>query len=931
MGKPSGIDAVNYNLTGKWNWTDTTSGFQNYFGVATIDHNGTTLTLTWQWKDQNNSQWNGTGFTANTTFSLDGTYNNGQLTAHWDGEVLDSGNKLQGTWTQSDRQHGTFIAVRLIEFKPLLTWQRSTEASDKVIYESSIGFKVQEALQLDPDPNQTVFDNGVSTPIVNKNAVASGIFWASWPQYSSPSPTSCGPTFELRLFQAKFNLPSGFDPANVEKVKLKSPDYSGDTFPINDNAYIYLNGNFVKRLGTSYGASNIGMNGRAPYANETDGWIASGNLGQAPAPFLHPGQNILDIVAGETCRWGGMGRLELVLEITAPQPFLDLPWDYQGKGLSFEQAALNPFSWFDHQYPLQNLCCEPPVMNYKGKTIDKFYRSHNGYDYSQQNGIFLNTPVMAAASGWATFKSWQNSNGAGHVIKIDHENGYQTWYEHLSNNGLLISNENQKVYVTKGQKIGEVGMTGNTTGPHIHFSVFKDTDGDGSFDDEIPLGVTDPLGWEGEKPDPWLTDKGGAVSFNLFIARAQPSSALIQTTGGSLNAGNTEITVLAGAADQQFNLTFQNGPFESISNFITSIVPSFSLNAFNNNNQPITQFSKPINISYDYSDADLSNINEDSLKFYSFNEQTGSWDPIPTILDQINKIASGEILHFSQFALMGEVKDLTAPTTEVKISGNKGQDNWYRSNVTVQFNGKDNDGGVGLQYTLYTLNGNDWLEYQEPTVFEQEGYYEITYQSYDKAENKEDRKTVSFSIDKTPPEVTAFPDRTTDHNGWYNHPVTISFSGVDTLSGILSCPNPTNYSNSEDIDALVSGNCMDQAGNIGSAFFSFQYDATPPEVAIQANPNIIWPPNGKIVDVRIVGSAVDKYLGQTIFGVEDEYGLIEPQILNFEQTIQLEAGRDGSDLDGRVYIIKVVAEDSAGNKTEKQVQIVVPHDQRDKK
>jgi len=110
---------------------------------------------------------------------------------------------------------------------------------------------------------------------------------------------------------------------------------------------------------------------------------------------------------------------------------------------------------------------------------------------------------------------------------------------------------------------------------------------------------------------------------------------------------------------------------------------------------------------------------------------------------------------------MGEVKDNTAPTTEAIIQGKGGQDNWYRSTVSVELNGKDNDNGVGLQYTLYTINGNDWFEYKEPLVFENEGIHSITYQSFDKAENTEDRKTITFHIDKTPPEakISASQDR----------------------------------------------------------------------------------------------------------------------------------------------------------------------------
>ncbi|KKR49312.1 MAG: hypothetical protein UT84_C0033G0006 [Candidatus Curtissbacteria bacterium GW2011_GWA1_40_16] len=198
-------------------------------------------------------------------------------------------------------------------FKPEISWQRSTEASDQVVKETTIGSGVQEALALPLDPNQVVFDNGVYNSHANGSSIPPHISYASWSQYSSNG-TSCGPIFDLRHFQAKFNLENNIDISRIENFVLRSPYYQGSTFPINDNAYIYLNGNFVKRLGTSHGATNIGMGGTAPYANETDGWIDNGDLGGAPAQFLHSGQNVIDVVAGEWCLWGGMGKLELVLE-----------------------------------------------------------------------------------------------------------------------------------------------------------------------------------------------------------------------------------------------------------------------------------------------------------------------------------------------------------------------------------------------------------------------------------------------------------------------------------------------------------------------------------------------------------------------------------------------------------------------------------------
>lgn len=213
----------------------------------------------------------------------------------------------------------TYAAQEII--KPQITWQRSTEAQDKVVLETSIGSKIQEALTLPLDPNQTVFDNGVFTPAVNKANVPFGNQWASWKQYSAAGPASCGNVFELRHFQGKFNLPSGL---TINTITLDSPYYTDSALtnevPVNDNAYIFINGVEVKRVGTSYGAVNRGLGGTAPIANETDGWIGNGNLSSNAVTLLHSGENVIDIVAGEWCVWGGLGKVDLKLEVESKFP-----------------------------------------------------------------------------------------------------------------------------------------------------------------------------------------------------------------------------------------------------------------------------------------------------------------------------------------------------------------------------------------------------------------------------------------------------------------------------------------------------------------------------------------------------------------------------------------------------------------------------------
>lgn len=109
-------------------------------------------------------------------------------------------------------------------------------------------------------------------------------------------------------------------------------------------------------------------------------------------------------------------------------------------------------------------------VNYKGITspygnrfhpVLKRYILHSGVDM-----VARYVPVTASKSGVVTFAGV--AGGYGKLIKIKHSDGYETRYAHLS-----------KIYVTKGQKVnqgqslGQSGMSGRVTGPHLHFEVRK--------------------------------------------------------------------------------------------------------------------------------------------------------------------------------------------------------------------------------------------------------------------------------------------------------------------------------------------------------------------------------------------------------------------------------------------------------------------------
>lgn len=88
---------------------------------------------------------------------------------------------------------------------------------------------------------------------------------------------------------------------------------------------------------------------------------------------------------------------------------------------------------------------------------------HNGIDIAAAYG----TPIIAAAEGQVVLsKSGAWNGGYGNYIVIKHNNGMQTLYAHLSQ--TLVSSGD---FVTKGQTIGKMGSTGQSTGVHLHFEV----------------------------------------------------------------------------------------------------------------------------------------------------------------------------------------------------------------------------------------------------------------------------------------------------------------------------------------------------------------------------------------------------------------------------------------------------------------------------
>lgn len=90
--------------------------------------------------------------------------------------------------------------------------------------------------------------------------------------------------------------------------------------------------------------------------------------------------------------------------------------------------------------------------------------SHDGVDINGNGG----TPVYAAADGVVTAAGQSSSDGYGTKIVLAHAGSYTTLYAHMVAGSLTVG---QGATVHQGQRIGTVGSTGNSTGPHMHFEI----------------------------------------------------------------------------------------------------------------------------------------------------------------------------------------------------------------------------------------------------------------------------------------------------------------------------------------------------------------------------------------------------------------------------------------------------------------------------
>ena len=100
-----------------------------------------------------------------------------------------------------------------------------------------------------------------------------------------------------------------------------------------------------------------------------------------------------------------------------------------------------------------------------GMRVDPFTNTlarHEGLDFTAMQG----TPILATADGTVTRSGWEDTYG--NIVEVTHAEGFMTRYAHISKRHVT---EGQRV--KRGQHIADVGSTGRSTGPHLHYEVFR--------------------------------------------------------------------------------------------------------------------------------------------------------------------------------------------------------------------------------------------------------------------------------------------------------------------------------------------------------------------------------------------------------------------------------------------------------------------------
>lgn len=174
----------------------------------------------------------------------------------------------------------------------------------------------------------------------------------------------------------------------------------------------------------------------------------------------------------EFIRLVSLGSREKILENIGEEPIESIDMEHIGQEIEktitsvaeineFLQAQKDIFKATPRAMPADGSISSPFGMREDSRGSEE--RFHAGIDIRAQSG----SPIRATADGIVSFSGWSGKNG--NLVALEHGSGFRTLYAHNRVNIVKIGQR-----VKRGDVIGNVGTTGNATGSHVHYEVWKD-------------------------------------------------------------------------------------------------------------------------------------------------------------------------------------------------------------------------------------------------------------------------------------------------------------------------------------------------------------------------------------------------------------------------------------------------------------------------
>jgi hypothetical protein len=215
-------------------------------------------------------------------------------------------------------------------------------------------------------------------------------------------------------------------------------------------------------------------------------------------------------------------------------------------------------------------------------------------------------------------------------------------------------------------------------------------------------------------------------------------------------------------------------------------------------------YNHPLSIGVNASDATSGLASCNSTTYAGPDTTSGSFTG--TCSDNAGNSASGGSFGFKY--------DATRPSVSMSLSRGPDSNGWYNHPVDFSASGSDNLSGIA-SCSSGTFGGGS----------------SVSASCTDNAGNT-GSAGAGINYDASAPSIDNVTlDRAPDSDGWYNHPVRVTFHGSDGGSGIDSCTD-VSYSGPDTTGTTVNGTCTDKAGNrSGGTSPSFKYDSTPPTLS----------------------------------------------------------------------------------------------------